>query len=205
MGYHRAGFDVVGVDIKPQPNYPFQFYQQSAFYFSAACPWAEFDAIHASPPCQVNSSLRSLWPDREHPDLVAPTRELLKASGLPWVMENVPGAEMAPSIVLCGSHFGLGADCRDGEWRQLRRHRLFETSFPIMQRGCNHRGQPVGVYGDGGGGQMTRGYKGTREEYEQGMGIDWATKSEIAQAIPPAYTEFIGAQLLAHIRANVAA
>jgi DNA (cytosine-5)-methyltransferase 1 len=205
MGYHRAGFEVVGVDLSPQPRYPFEFRRMDALTALAHVIYRhdgwEFDAIHASPPCQVNSALRSLWPGRVHPNLVAPTRGLLAASGLPWVMENVPGADMGPAVVLCGSQFGLGATCRDGVRRQLRRHRLFEVGgFSVMSPPCVHRGQPVGVYGHGGGGAMTRGYKGTRDEYREAMGINWATKAEIAQAIPPAYTEHIGGYLMAAVQ-----
>ena len=125
---------------------------------------------------------------------------MLKATGLPYVIENVPGAPLHNPVQLCGSAFGLGAN-----GRQLRRHRLFETSFPVMAPPCCHRGEPVGVYGTGGGGHMTRGYKGTPDEYRQAMGIDWATRTEIAQAIPPAYTEHIGAYLMLEIRAKAAA
>lgn len=199
VGYHRAGFDVIGVDINPQPNYPYEFHQADApeFLFDAYDkydPFVYVDAIHASPPCQAYSPLRHRTGE-EYVDLVDATRSLLEATGLPYVIENVPGAPLRNPIVLCGSSFGLGAN-----GRQLRRHRLFETNFPVMAMPCNHHGQPIGVYGTGGGGQMTRGYKGTPEEYREAMGIDWATRAEIAQAIPPAYTEFIGGFLLAEIR-----
>jgi DNA (cytosine-5)-methyltransferase 1 len=148
-------------------------------------------AIHASPPCQAYSDLRHRTAG-EYPDLVAPVRELLEQTGLPYVIENVPGAPLRDSITLCGSMFGLGAN-----GRQLRRHRQFECSFPVMVPSCQHHGQPIGVYGTGGGGQMTRGYKGTPQEYREAMGIDWATRAEIAQAIPPDYTEHIGFYLMA--------
>lgn len=153
-----------------------------------------FDAIHASPPCQASSSLRHLHPDVIHPELIPPTRELLRATGLPYVIENVPGADLIEPIILCGSMFGNGAN-----GRQLRRHRLFETNFRdtfLKVPTCQHNGQALGVYGYGGGGDMTRGYKGTAAEYREAMEMPWATKAEIAQAIPPAYTRFIGEQLL---------
>lgn len=202
VGYERAGFGVEGVDIKPQPNYPFEFLQTDAvehlrWMLRAGHEWYvdRFDAIHASPPCQAHSALRSLWKDRRHPDLIEPTRDLLERIGLPYVIENVPGAPVDNAITLCGSAFGLEAN-----GRQLRRHRLFECSFPVMAIPCQHRGQPVGVYGHGGGGSMTRGYKGSGQEYRDAMDIHWgATKAEIAQAIPPAYTEHIGHYLMAEV------
>lgn len=210
-GYKRAGFEVTGVDLKPQPHYVGdEFIQADAL--SILESWLvvkeelarpsmatavdyqpdllvdldDFDAIHASPPCQASSALRTLWPDREHPELIPETRDLLIASGLPYVIENVPGAKLIEPVVLCGSMFGNGAN-----GRQLRRHRLFEASFPIMRPQCQHRGQPVGVYGHGGGGSMTRGYKGTGPEYREAMEMPWASKAEIAQAIPPSFTEHI--------------
>jgi DNA (cytosine-5)-methyltransferase 1 len=203
MGYARAGFDVTGVDIKSQPHYPFRFVQGDALEYLEK--WGgelsiEFDAVHASPPCQAHSDLRSLWQDRPYKDLIAPTRALLERlandhgilTDMPWVIENVEGAPLRPDLVLCGSMFDLGAN-----GRQLRRHRWFESNVLLMSPGlCGHQGQPVGVYGHGGGGKMTRGYRGTAAEYREAMGIAWATKAEIAQAIPPAYTEWIGRQLL---------
>jgi DNA (cytosine-5)-methyltransferase 1 len=206
MGYHRAGFEVVGVDIEPQPNYPFEFWRADAlevppswgtgmaYHFAGG-----FDAIHASPPCQAHSPLNALW-RREYPDFVAATRDRLQALGLPYVIENVPGAPLQNTITLCGSSFGLGAN-----GRQLRRHRLFESNVTLMSLPCQHRGQPVGVYGHGGGGSMTRGYKGTAVEYRDAMDMQWATRAEIAQAIPPAYTEHIGHQLMQVLNAERAA
>lgn len=230
MGYHRAGFDVVGVDNRPQPNYPFPFVQADALdpvtwrgRVGIASGSSLFDAIHASPPCQAYSVLRRANPDAVYADLIEPTRELLELTGLPWVIENVPGAPLNYSIELCGSSFGLGAESGDGVkalrmFRQLRRHRLFETSFPILQPQCQHQGEAIGVYGGGPTGRYTfdngakkdrygrrGGYQGTIAEKREAMGIDWMSAAEINQAIPPAYTEFIGAQLMAHISARVAA
>lgn len=192
MGYHRVGFDVVGIDIEPQPNYPFEFIQADALDVLANHElWvSEFDAFHASWPCQFATSLRHRT-GGSYLDLVTPGRELMQIYDMPYVIENVPGAPLENPVTLCGSMFGLGAN-----GRQLRRHRLFECSFFVMVPPCQHRGQPVGVYGTGGGGQMTRGYKGTPDEYREAMGIDWAARAEIAQAIPPAYTEHIGRFLL---------
>ena len=127
VGYHRAGFDVVGVDITPQPNYPFEFVQADALDCARLvirCGTATFDAIHASPPCQAYiAACRRATSAADHPDLIGPTRELLQATGLPYVIENVarrPAASTA--VLLCGSMFGLG----------VRRHRLFETNWPLM-------------------------------------------------------------------------
>lgn len=211
MGYHRAGFDVMGVDIAPQPHYPFEFHQLDAM---AMCQdrlircWHEgggstlpgrstvclghFDAIHASPPCPAYSVVT---PDRsKHPDLYGPTRDRLAASGLPWVIENVIGAPYRSGIVLCGSMFGL----------RVRRHRNFEMSHAMFCPPCRHReqGTVLGVYGDGGPGKSTRpsgggGTKAPRAQWAELMGMPWATWREAAQAIPPAYTEFIGAHLMA--------
>jgi len=204
VGYARAGFEVVGVDVAPMPRYPFEFHQGDALEYLAE-HWQEFDAVHASPPCQAYSALRAMHPNKIHPDLVDPTRWALLDVGLPFVMENVVGAPMRNAVTLCGSMFGLSALCRDGVRRQLRRHRPFETNVLIMlDRTCEHSGQPIGVYGTGGGGQMTHSYKSIRGEDGEAMGMDWGTRREISQAIPPDYTEYLGAQLLTHIGAVAA-
>ena len=196
VGYHRAGFDVVGVDNRLQPHYPYEFVQADALTF----PLDGFDAIHASPPCQSESDLR--WRTGvDYLDLITPMLSTLVDSGLPWVVENVESSQKLPgSLVLCGAGFGLGALCKDGVWRPLRRHRRFLSSVPLMGPGCACDGrQPLGVYGTGGGGQMTRGYKGTLTESVAALGVPWMNRAEVSQAIPPSYTEFIGAQLLAHL------
>jgi DNA (cytosine-5)-methyltransferase 1 len=203
MGYSRAGFEVVGVDIKPQPHYPFEFHQGDALTWSLE----GFDAIHASPPCQAYSATKTIWNNPgKHPELVVPTRERLKQSGLPWVMENVPGAPMQNPMILCGTMFGLVCD----GW-ELRRHRLFETSgFFALVPECRHGGavlgvygghardrrRTLGVYGNGGTNREPRGAKATIAQAKTIMGIDWMTTAEISQAIPPAYTQFIGEQLM---------
>jgi len=195
MGYHRAGYEVIGVDIEPQPNYPFRFIQADAIKFMEAFLYygwealfdKKIDAIHASPPCQKNSTMtKGLWKDRldSYPELIAPTRELLKQTGLPYIIENVPTAPLENPTVLCGSMFGLG----------VRRHRLFETSFPIIAPLCNHKaqGQVVAVYGHSGGSSKRDGLRfGGVDTWKKAMGIDWMTGNELSQAIPPAYTEYI--------------
>ena len=215
VGYHRAGFEVVGVDNRPQPHYPFEFHQADALEWD---DFDGFDAIHASPPCQAYSVLRRANSDAEYPDLIGPTRILLERAELPWVIENVPGSPLAHSVELCGSMFALGAISGDGAkaescFRELRRHRLFETSFPMLQPTCQHRGEAIGVYGGGPTGRYTfengarldrygrrGGYQGTVAEKREAMGIDWMNAAEINQAIPPAYTELVGAQLIDQLR-----
>jgi DNA (cytosine-5)-methyltransferase 1 len=205
MGYHRAGFEVVGVDIKPQPNYPFEFHQDDALHY-ARNYWTEFDAIHASPPCQAYSSATGKDKQGNHPDLYAPTREVLVATGLPYIIENVIGAPYSHGVVLCGSMFGLEAD---GEW--LQRHRNFEASWMLMSPGCNHRADQRAVTVTGKSfirevrtvGRHSR--QGPFELAQRLMGIDWTTRNELALAIPPAYTEWIGRQLLAAIQHQAAA
>lgn len=218
-GYQRAGFHVTGVDLKPQPNYPFEFIQADALAWFAdqmdhlyPLPW---DAIHASPPCQAYSVLRHAAEHKgaDYVDLVDETRDLLRSSGLPYIIENVPGAPLEAAVVLCGSMFGLGAN-----GRQLRRHRLFESNVPVMSPPCNHQGEAIGVYGGGPTGRYTfgngakkdyynrrGGYQGTIAEKREAMGIDWMNAREINQAIPPAYTEWLGSYLLSAIAHRAAA
>jgi DNA (cytosine-5)-methyltransferase 1 len=192
MGYHRAGFEVVGVDIKPQPHYPFEFHKADALEYVAE-HGREYDAIHASPPCQAYSGItRQFGRPQEWPDLVGPVREALMDIGVPWVIENVVGAPMQSPIVLCGTSFGLG----------VRRHRLFEMSAPpILFPPCNHfRHYAMSVTGNPGG-HSRRDPKsrfGLLPAWKEAMGIDWdVTAHECKEAIPPAYTEWIGRQLLA--------
>jgi DNA (cytosine-5)-methyltransferase 1 len=195
VGYDRAGFDVTGVDNRPQPRYPFTFVQADAMTF----PLDGWDAIHASPPCQAYGAMRTTWNARtDHPDLLPPTRDRLFASGLPYVIENVPGAPMDPLMMLCGSSFGLGIP-----GYQLRRHRWFETwGFWLMSLPCQHSGPVISIYGDHGRDwRRKEGYGRyfTLTERKQALGIDWMTRDELDQAIPPAYTEYIGLQLREHL------
>jgi DNA (cytosine-5)-methyltransferase 1 len=219
VGYHRAGFDVVGMDHVDQPRYPFEFWQTDAIEFlgrlvAGGSPggWvlADFDAIHASPPCQAHTALRVMPNAREHADLVAPTRELLMATGLPYVIENVPGAPLRNPVTICGAAFGLGTDAG----HDLARHRLFETNFPVMVPPCAHGGRRVlGIYGDHArhdrrARRIGTGQFGAADSLRLGseaMGIDWMIWRELSQAIPPAYTEHIGSYLMAALSFEQAA
>ena len=202
MGYRRAGFDVVGADFAPQSRYPFEFHQADALDVLTEWDLSDFDAIHASPPCQSFSAYRRKGHGvgDGYPDLIDETRERLQATGLPYVIENVPGAPLEAPIQLCGSSFGL----------DVRRHRLFETSFPVLTPPCAHGWQTprfppatnrtnlrrtveVGVW------------RIPLETQQRAMGIDWMELRELSQAIPPAYTEWIGLQLLTHIKRSEAA
>jgi DNA (cytosine-5)-methyltransferase 1 len=209
-GYQQAGFRVIGIDNRPQSRYPCDgFIRMDAFEFFDAVERGEYplpDLWHASPPCQAHTTLRVMWNARDHVDLVGPTRDRLRRSGVPYVIENVPGAPLIDPIRLCGSSFGLGVDVYDG-WRQLRRHRLFETSFPMLQPACVHRTGTIGIYGDHA--RDRRRKPGVRERGidfpnsdriaigRTAMGMPWAEQwRELSQAIPPAYTRFIGEQAL---------
>ena len=192
VGLARAGFDVYGIDIIPQKNYPHpgRFIQADAL--KPPVEISDFDFIWASPPCQSYSALKGLT-TKECPRLVPIMREILKASGVPWVIENVVGADLLNPIKLCGSSFGLGV------WR----HRLFEMSTPpIFTPQCAHRlcPEPIDVTGTGGpfngirktpGGGVSRKPRNLDHAREV-MGIGWMTRAELSQAIPPAYAEFIG-------------
>ena len=199
MGYHRAGFDVVGVDNRPQPRYPFEFHQGNALTF----PLGGYDAIHASPPCQHYSQMSLCRPGlaETYPDLVAPTRECLKAAGLPYVIENVAGSPLENWAQVCGSGLGL----------KLQRHRWFESSVPLWGVPCSHGSNAWNAdYGHATGRKRRRvpvigEWRIKKHLQDEAMGIDWMTLEELSEAIPPAYTEFIGAQLLAAIEAGEAA
>lgn len=219
VGYHRAGFDVVGVDIAPQKRYPYEFHQGDALEFVAE-HGHEFDVIHASPPCQAHSSMRTMYNAREHEDFIAPTRLLLQATGLPYVIENVIGAPLPSGILLCGTMFGLGYE--DAE---LRRHRLFESNVLMLAPPCRHgyrssvvgvygghlrnrRRRTIGVYGEGVRDSVRKVDRGVEdfgvEHGREAMGIDWMTLAELCQAIPPAYTEWLGQQLIGYLEAIAA-
>lgn len=197
VGYHRAGFDVVGVDIRPQPRYPFEFVRADALEYLATADLSSFAAIHASPPCQVYSvstvALRRAG--KRYPDLVGPTRTGLERTGLPWVIENVPGSPLRPDIKLCGCLFGLPG---------LKRERWFETSWRAfdLRPPCHHPDPIVTVIGHGPTEHSHyRGLPGHRWTAlkHQAMGIDWMNREELGEAVPPAYTHFIGEQLIAQL------
>lgn len=212
-GYQLAGFHVTGFDVADQPRYAGDaFERRDVLSLTPEELRARFDAIHASPPCQFATLLKHAPGGREHPNLIPQTRALLKASGLPYVIENVEPAApfLFDPVTLCGTMFGLGT-----EGHELRRHRLFECSFPVTVPACRHTDAPVvGVYGGHArrrsakhGGRGTRdtwagGHKGAASE---AMGMDWATLGELSEAIPPAYTEHLGLQLLAHLQSQRAA
>jgi DNA (cytosine-5)-methyltransferase 1 len=214
MGYYMAGFDVTGVDIEPQPHYPFAFVQGDAIEY-VKNHGHEFDVIHASPPCQFHSVTKFSTKTTHHLDLIPPTREALIATGKPYVIENVEGAtkEMIDPARYCGSHFGL----------RVQRHRMFETNWGLEGVPCSHAWQlkeprPYVVrMGKSRGGSRSAGtvpvfghsqllFDGKTSirletiEARKAMGISWMTKPELNQAIPPAYTHLIGFHLLNTMR-----
>jgi DNA (cytosine-5)-methyltransferase 1 len=200
MGYHRAGFEVVGVDINPQPRYPFEHHVGDAIEFVRQ-HGHEFDAIHASPPCQTFTAYRRKGHGvgDSYLNLIPETREALIDSGLPYIIENVPGAPLIEPVTLCGSSFGL----------DVRRHRLFESNIPLMAPPCDHSWQTprfkpatnrtnlrrtveVGVW------------RIPLDVQQKAMGIDWMELRELSEAIPPAYTEWLGRQILDHAKEKAA-
>jgi DNA (cytosine-5)-methyltransferase 1 len=199
VGYARAGFDVVGVDLRPQPHYPFEVHQADALTF----PLDGFDTIHASPPCQAYSlavQMRQGYASK-FPRLIEPIRERLVAWGGPWVIENVVGAPLRNAVLVCGETFGL----------RVRRHRLFESNCLLFGSYCQHHGDIVGVYGDHPEDAMVNGKRGLRraksvDEAREAMGMPWAeTWVEVKEAIPPAFTEHIGFFLMAAVQVPGAA
>lgn len=196
-GYSRAGFDVTGVDHQPMPNNPHTFIQADALEYLEA-HGHEYDAIHASPPCQGYSRMRHLpWlKGREYPLLINPVRELLQKIGKPWVIENVEDAPLQSGITLCGTMFGL----------RVYRHRRFESSHMLLAPPHQKHEHVIGsgrLLNDradaGETGFVSLVGKGSLETSQKAMGIDWMTRKELAQAIPPAYTEFIGKQLATYM------
>lgn len=209
-GLVAAGFDeVVGVDIEPMPRYPFARLTCDALALDVSF-LRFFDFIWASPPCQAHTALRTAPGAKEHADLIPATRALLLASGVPFCIENVVGAPLIDPVCLCGSHFGLGA-----AGHQLRRHRLFECSFPVPQPVCRHRSPTIGIYGGhvrnrgaASGGRGTRDFIGADKKALalEAMGLTGTgqTMDEISQAVPPAYSKYIAQHALIHIRYGAA-
>lgn len=205
MGYHEAGFEVVGVDWFHQPNYPFEFIKADCTKLSLSF-LQQFDAIAASPPCKTHTTMKA-FSDPSHVDFLPTTRAMLKFANRPYVIENVEGAPMVNPITLCGSSFGL----------HVRRHRQFESNVKLVAPACRHdeqeanspgfktmryhSGKPVeytakvvSVYGRG------NGYgKGETQLWRDVMGMPWASKDGLREAIPPVYTKFIGEQLIAYL------
>lgn len=204
-GYQMAGFHVTGVDIKPQPRYAGDvFIQADAMTF----PLEGYDAIHASPPCQAYSALKTMVNRREHPKFVEAIRARFMGNGRPWVIENVFGAPLINAVPLCGSQFGLVAANGYG----LQRHRYFESNIPFFSPGpCRHSAHTVGVYGAKARdiAQEKRHYAKPKETRGppvgvvlpksvafEAMQIDWMNMDALSEAIPPAYTEYIGRYLM---------
>lgn len=191
MGYHRAGFDVVGVDIADQPRFPFEFHRGDALEYLAV-HGDEFDVVHASPPCQAHTLAQRIR-GNEHPDLVATTRDALVALGVAvWVIENVPGAPLREHIELCGSMFGL----------ETYRHRWFESSVSLVApphgehvARTTKMGRPVkeGEYM-----HIVGNFSGVPRA-RRIMDMPWASREGLREAIPPSYTEYLGRQLIAFL------
>mgnify|MGYP001349792537 CR=1 FL=1 len=211
-GYARAGFEVTGVDIKPQPNYPFEFIQADALEILKDLDFiSQFSVIHASPPCQAYSRVKGLSKARNngkygnHPDLIAPTRELLLKTGKPYVIENVPGSPLINPIKLFGSQF---------KNLYTQRERWFESNISLREPNEPPRkmktpppGNGIGEDGSisicGSGGVRGLNAKQIRLYWGFAMGgIDWMTRKELVEAIPPAYTEFIGKQLMEYLKSH---
>lgn len=191
-GYHRAGFEVVGVDMVPQPRYPFEFHQGDALDFLAEHAH-EFDAVHASPPCQAHTLAQRIR-GNEHLDLIAPTRDLLHNLEVSlWVIENVPGAPLHDHVELCGTMFGL----------ETYRHRWFESSVPLVAPPHGEHTAKTTKMGrpsrDGEYMHIVGNFSGV-ERARQIMDMPWASRDGLREAIPPAYSAYVGAQLLEHLR-----
>jgi len=197
-GYQLAGFEIVGVDIKKQKRYPFEFIQADCLDLIKDMKFLKsFDVIAASPPCQTHSITQHLrnaqGRSTDKVDLIPQTRQALIASAKPYVIENVPGSPLIKPIQMCGSYFGL----------KVRRHRKFESNLPLIGSPCKHneQGKPVGVYGSMGdeipkGGHTAK----TIGEAREAMGIDWMIWGELVEAIPPIYTKYLGDQIYRQLK-----
>ena len=193
MGYAKAGFEVTGIDLKHGKRYPFTYIRGNVLEYLNVEFLSQFDVIAASPPCQTFSATKHLrnaqGKSTSKVNMIPEVREALIASSKPYVIENVPNAPLINPIQLCGSGFGL----------KVRRHRLFESNYPLVGNACNHKeqGKPVGIYGSmrdeiPNGGHTAK----TMAQANEAMKIDWMIWGELVESIPPAYTEFIGRQLL---------
>jgi DNA (cytosine-5)-methyltransferase 1 len=203
VGYERAGFEVTGLDIKAHQDFPYELIVEDVLEWMQRPNWHEgYDVIHASPPCPRYSQITNVSGNPEaHPDLVPVMIEALSATRKPWIIENVPGAPMPGSVTLCGSAFGL----------RVRRHRQFLSNVPLNGTVCDHKaqGRAIGVYGNPTGSyenQLAR-YKRIGRDYglrahsvadaQDAMGITWMKKwDDLTDAIPPAYTHYIGQQIM---------
>lgn len=206
-GYWRAGFRVVGIDIKAQPYYPYEFIQGDALEYIKE-HGHEYDAIHASPPCQGYSRLKSFVDVSGYPKLLEPVRDLLIASGKPWVIENVIGAPLVDPVLICGAGLDITAlDPMTGGALVLARHRIFESNVPLVGMDCrcaeySRRGYRIaGVYGGGTSRRpQDRGYVPDMETKRALMGMHWTRGVKpVTEAIPPRYSEHVGRQLLQYV------
>ena len=190
MGYSMAGFDVTGIDVKHGKRYPFTYIRGDVRDYLNTDYLSQFDVIHASPPCQTHSITKHLrnaqGKSTNKIDMIPEVRDALIASGKPYIIENVPLSPLINPIQLCGSSFGL----------KVRRHRLFESNMSLVGSTCNHTTRPVGVYGSLND-EIPKGGKTaeTIEQAREAMGIEWAIWGELVEAIPPAYTHYLGQQL----------
>lgn len=195
MGIHRAGFEVVGVDIKPQPRYPFKFIQADALTVDLS----GFDFVWASPPCQRYTQAQNASKNAHaHPDLIPPVRAKLTAWGGPWIMENVVGAPLINPAIVCGLALGL----------KVKRHRLFESNMLLLTPPCPSHDQDYYVIFGHEVRNRHHGEKAGRKnkiaEGRKAMGIDWMTRGELSEAIPPAYSELLCRQVAQYIRREAA-
>lgn len=203
VGYHRAGFDVVGVDNKPHPDYPFPMVVTDAMVLLGVPAFLQgFDVVHASPPCpRYSVATHARGNAHEHPDLVMPVREALRAWGGVYIIENVPGAPLENPALVCGWAMGM---------KHIKRHRLFESNAPLMSPGrlCP-KGDTVSVFGHSGE-DRRRSAGGVRKhvpisEVRELMGVNWmSNRDDVSDSIPPAYTEYLGGQLLDWIGTGMA-
>ena len=196
-GYHDAGFTVVGIDIEPQPNYPYEFIQANVLTLSLEF-LRSFDAIHASPPCQRYSQMSLCNPHLRdsYPDLIEPMRKLLIAVGVPFVIENVPHAPLINPTILCGSHFGLTTYWPEiGQKVGLQRHRGFEAHGFILPDPGKHDHSLRSVSVCGGGIKHFSTSRGGTKIARELMGINWTTRLELNEAIPPVYAEYVGSHI----------